>query len=61
MIGAPWDSVVVAAFGLAIYLWGARAGTAYMLARPELVRALRADADTARGDTPEEPAAAGPR
>jgi amino acid transporter len=53
-LGAPWDSVVVAAFSLVIYLWGARSGTAYMKARPEMVRRLRAEADEDRGDEPEE-------
>lgn len=48
LVPAPWDSVVVAAFSLAIYVWGARAGTAYMRARPEMVRRLRAEADADR-------------
>jgi amino acid transporter len=54
---APWDSVVVAVFALVIYGWGARSGTAYMRARPETVRRLRAEADHDRGDVPEEAAA----
>jgi hypothetical protein len=54
VLSAPWDSVVVAVFSLAIYLWGARSGTAYMKARPEMVRQLRAEADEDRGDVPEE-------
>lgn len=52
LIPAPWDSVVVALFSLAIYGWGCRAGTAYMLARPEMVARLRAQADVDRGDEP---------
>jgi hypothetical protein len=51
---SPWDSVVVAVFSLVTCLWGARSGTAYMKARPEMVRRLRAEADEDRGDLPEE-------
>ena len=54
VIGAPWDSVVVAAFSLATYVWGGRSGTRYMTARPEMVQRLRSDADHDRGDTPEQ-------
>jgi amino acid transporter len=54
LLPAPWDSVVVAAFALAVYVWGARSGVAHMLARPDLVRQLRAEADDDRGDDPEE-------
>lgn len=54
LLGAPWDSVVVAAFSLATYFWGCRSGIAYMTARPEMVRRLRTDADHDRGDTAEE-------
>ena len=53
VLGAPWDSVVVAAFSLATYLWGARSGTAHMTARPDMVRRLREEADRDRGDAPE--------
>lgn len=53
VLPAPWDSVVVAGISLATYLWGARSGTAYMKARPEMVRRLRAEADEDRGDAPE--------
>jgi hypothetical protein len=42
----------VAAFALAVYFWGCRAGTAYMRARPEMVARLRAQADVDRGDAP---------
>lgn len=52
LIPAPWDSVAVAAFALAVYVWGCRAGTAYMRARPEMVARLRAQADVDRGDEP---------
>jgi amino acid transporter len=52
LIPAPWDSVAVAVFSLAVYLWGCRAGTAYMRARPEMVARLRAQADVDRGDAP---------
>jgi amino acid transporter len=54
VLPAPWDSVAVAAFSLATYVWGCRSGTEYMTARPEMVARLRADADQDRGDTPEE-------
>ncbi|MEJ2866987.1 APC family permease [Actinomycetospora sp. OC33-EN08] len=54
LLPAPWDSVVVAVFALAIYGWGVRSGVAHMLARPEMVRDLRAEADADRGDAPEE-------
>ncbi|MHC1561561.1 APC family permease [Actinomycetospora sp. C-140] len=47
-IPAPWDSVVVAAFSLGVYAWGASAGTSYMRARPEMVARLRAEADADR-------------
>ncbi|MCD2186858.1 APC family permease [Actinomycetospora soli] len=57
LIPAPWDSVVVAVFALAIYAWGVRSGVAHMLARPEMVRDLRAEADADRGDAPEVTAA----
>lgn len=53
MIPAPWDSVVVAAFALAIYARGVRSGVEHMLARPDMVRELRAEADADRGDAPE--------
>jgi hypothetical protein len=58
VLPAPWDSVVVAVFALAIYAWGVRSGVAHMLARPEMVRELRAEADHDRGDAPEEVTAA---
>jgi hypothetical protein len=54
VLPAPWDSVAVAAFSLATYVWGCRSGTEYMTARPEMVARLRADADQDRGDAPEE-------
>ncbi|WP_433802356.1 APC family permease [Actinomycetospora sp. CA-084318] len=56
LVPAPWDSVVVAVFALGIYAWGVRSGVAHMLARPEMVRELRAEADADRGDAPEEEA-----
>jgi hypothetical protein len=48
LVPAPWDSVAVAAFSLAVYAWGAAAGTAYMRARPEMVERLGAQADADR-------------
>ncbi|GAA4780442.1 APC family permease [Actinomycetospora chlora] len=48
LLPAPWDSVAVAAFSLAVYAWGAAAGTAYMRARPEMVERLGAQADADR-------------
>lgn len=54
LLPAPWDSVVVAVFALAVYGWGVRSGVAHMLARPEMVAQLRAEADLDRGDEPEE-------
>ena len=54
LVPAPWDSVVVAVFALAVYGWGVRSGVAHMLARPEMVARLRAEADLDRGDAPEE-------
>jgi peptidoglycan/LPS O-acetylase OafA/YrhL len=33
----PWDSVVVGAISLGLYLWGISAGTAYLTAHPEIV------------------------
>lgn len=54
LVPAPWDSVVVAVFALAVYGWGVRSGVAHMLARPEEVQRLRAEADLDRGDSPEE-------
>jgi amino acid transporter len=57
LLPAPWDSVVVAVFALAIYSWGVRSGVAHMLARPDMVRDLRAEADHDRGDAPEVTAA----
>ena len=59
LIGAPWDSVVVAVFSLAVYVWGARSGVAYMTARPAMVAQLRREADEDRGDTPLDDAAPG--
>ncbi|WP_018335375.1 APC family permease [Actinomycetospora chiangmaiensis] len=53
LVPAPWDSVVVAVFALAVYSWGVRSGVAHMLARPDMVRELRAEADHDRGDAPE--------
>jgi amino acid transporter len=47
-LAAPWDSVAVAAFSLAVYAWGAAAGTAYMRARPDMVERLGAQADADR-------------
>jgi hypothetical protein len=47
-IPAPWDSVAVAVFSLAVYAWGAAAGTAYMRARPEMVERLGVQADADR-------------
>lgn len=38
---APWDSVVVAAGSIVAYVWGVRAGTAYLATKPDLVDALR--------------------
>ncbi|GLZ55236.1 APC family permease [Actinomycetospora sp. NBRC 106378] len=57
LLPAPWDSVVVAVFALVIYSWGVRSGVAHMLARPDMVRDLRAEADHDRGDAPEVTAA----
>jgi amino acid transporter len=48
LIPAPWDSVAVGVFSLAVYAWGAAAGTAYMRARPEMVERLGAQADADR-------------
>jgi hypothetical protein len=33
----PWDSVVIGAISLAIYVWGVRAGTAYLGAHDEII------------------------
>ncbi|MDL5159956.1 APC family permease [Actinomycetospora termitidis] len=54
LVPAPWDSLVVAVFALVVYGWGVRSGVAHMLARPDMVRELRAEADADRGDSPEE-------
>lgn len=42
LIRAPWDSVILAVIAAGLYIWGARSGTAYMLAHPDMVEELRA-------------------
>ncbi len=51
LIPSPWDSVVLAVIAAGLYIWGARSGTEYMRARPELIDELRA-----AGSAMEEPA-----
>lgn len=43
LIASPWDSVVVAVLAAGLYVWGARSGSEYMRARPELVEELRGE------------------
>ncbi|PZF65027.1 APC family permease [Curtobacterium sp. MCBD17_013] len=42
LIGAPWDSVVLAVLAAGLYVWGTQSGIRYMRSRPELVDELRA-------------------
>jgi len=40
LVPGPWDGIVVAIVSLALYLWGVRAGTAYLGGRPDLLELL---------------------
>jgi amino acid transporter len=45
LLPAPWDSAVVAASSVGIYVWGVRSAVAHMSARPDLVAGLRQESE----------------
>lgn len=47
LVTAPWDSLVVAAASVGVYVWGVRSAVAHMSGDPDLVARLRAESEAA--------------